>query len=105
MLLGTQFTHIIGNNMLIHTIISLVIQGLLFLLLADPILGVTASLLWLGREIAAAEYRHIQSLPSRLRKDMPWLGGLYPRYWTIKSLLDWIVPLVVTSLVAILLIL
>ena len=91
--------------MLIHTIISLVIQGLLFLLLADPFLGVAASLLWLGREIAAAEYRHIQSLPSKKRKDMPWLGGLHAEYWTLKSLLDWVVPLVVTGLVAVLLIL
>lgn len=49
---------------------------------------------FLGREIAQAEYRYIQAHGGK-RYNCPWYCGLIPSAWTIKGLLDWILPLVI----------
>jgi hypothetical protein len=56
---------------------------------------------YLGREIAQAEYRGIEGSITKLRKDFPLLGGLFPKYWTRKAFLaDLLVPASVVTLIA-----
>lgn len=59
--------------------------------------------LFVGREHAQAEYRHIERFDDHSRANMPWWGGLDWRVWNVASLLDWLCPavaVVVVSLVA-----
>lgn len=59
----------------------------------------------LGRELAQAEYRYIKanggsrySTPQR-----PEIASLHPRWWSRDSVLDWVLPVVVTVGIAVLL--
>ena len=63
------------------------------------------SFLFIGRELAQAEYRYIQanggsrySTPQR-----PEIASLHPRWWSRDSVLDWLLPVVVTMGIAVLL--
>ena len=75
-----------------------------YAVLRDAWLGAAMGIcFYLGREIAQAEYRKIEASPSRLRKDMPLLGGLNPRFWTMKSFLaDLVIPVAVVCVIALL---
>lgn len=79
-----------------HIAISVGIQFTLWLLTGSPWYGVAASLLFIGREHAQAEYRWIEHYGQHLRANMPWWGGFDPKVWNLKSLLDWTLPLGVT---------
>ena len=57
---------------------------------------------YLGREHAQAEYRVIQTYYGGKRANMPWYGGFEPRGWDMKSMLDWILPTVITMTIALL---
>jgi hypothetical protein len=86
-----------------HLCVSIALQGLFFCVHGDLWLGAVAALFfYLGREIAQAEYRGIEGSPTKLRKDFPLLGGLYPKYWTRKAFFaDLVIPSSLTILIAI----
>ena len=57
--------------------------------------------LFIGREIAQAEYRYISLFGSGKRINLPWWGSFDLRVWTkLDAWLDWIVPTVVVVGVA-----
>jgi hypothetical protein len=86
-----------------HTLIALGIQCVFILAVGDAVLGgVAGAWYFIGREVAQAEYRTIQRLPSRKREDMKWWGGLDPRAWDKKALwCDVILPTVAVGAVAV----
>lgn len=93
---------------MIHVLVALAIQactaGLALLLglpLQAALLVGAAAGMWkfIGREWAQAEYRAIEAFYGK-RERMPWHEPLHPRNWTVKSMLDWIVPTVVVLTVA-----
>lgn len=49
---------------------------------------------YLGREIAQSEYRYIEANGGK-RYKCPWYCGLIPSTWTLKGLLDWVLPLII----------
>ena len=51
---------------------------------------------FLGREHAQAEYRVIQKFYDGKRANMPWYGGFERRAWNVKSILDFVLPIVAT---------
>lgn len=51
---------------------------------------------YMGRELAQAEYRIIKDKYHNHRDDMPWYAPFMPSAWTMKSMLDWILPAIVT---------
>ena len=51
---------------------------------------------YLGREMAQAEYRVIQTYYGGKRANMPWYGGFERRAWNVKSILDFVLPIVAT---------
>jgi hypothetical protein len=53
---------------------------------------------YLGREHAQAEYRVIQTYYGGKRANMPWYGGFEPRGWDLKSILDFGLPIIVTTI-------
>jgi len=58
--------------------------------------GLLASAFYLGREITQAEYRWISAFGEGRRANMAWWGGLDPRAWTGKSVVDVLLPVFVT---------
>ena len=46
---------------------------------------------YLGREIAQSEYRYIQSHGGK-RANCPWYCGFLPEAWTVKSVVDCVLP-------------
>jgi type IV secretory pathway VirB3-like protein len=88
-----------------HIIICLVFQAIGYLFTKNPFIGAIAGVFFFaGREIAQNEYRYIDALPSKLRKDMPLFGGLNPKYWTMKSLVaDLTIPSLIVITIAIIL--
>lgn len=57
------------------------------------------SAFYAGREVAQAEYRYIQSHGGH-RADCPWWCGFIPSAWMGKSLLDFLLPFVVSAFFA-----
>jgi hypothetical protein len=56
---------------------------------------------FVGREHAQAEYRVIEHFYEGKRANMPWYGGFEPRGWNLKSVLDFGLPIIVTTIVLI----
>jgi hypothetical protein len=88
-----------------HILICIAFQGIGYVLTKDPFIGAIAGIFFFtGREIAQAEYRNIEASESKLRKDMSVLGGLNPKYWTLKSLIaDLTIPSLLVITIAIIL--
>lgn len=81
-----------------------IIPALLMQLALSPIdwwLGAAFAIAYyLGREMAQAEYRVIQTYYAGKRANMPWWGGFQIRAWTLKSVLDVMFPAIATAFVA-----
>lgn len=77
---------------MIHALITLVWCLGCVLLGAPWAMLFWAPAFYLGREIAQAEYRYIESHGGK-RKDCPWWCGFVPSAWTLKGLLDFLLPL------------
>ena len=90
-------------NHLAHPVIALVLQAIIGLASGDWWVGAAAgSFYFVGREYAQAEYRNIEENYDGRRRNMPYWGGLEPRAWTIKGLLDFILPSLACVAVALL---
>lgn len=57
--------------------------------------GLMAAAFYAGREHAQAEYRWIEHHGGGRRANMPWWGGFDLKVWSLKSALDWALPVVV----------
>ena len=49
---------------------------------------------YVGREVAQAEYRYIEAHGGK-RDECPWYCGLLPSAWTVKGMLDWMLPVLI----------
>lgn len=86
---------------LAHPVIALVIQAIIGIITGDWVVGAAAgSFYFIGREYAQAEYRNIEQNYGGKRINMPYFGGLELRAWTLKGLLDFILPTVVVVVLA-----
>ena len=84
-----------------HILIALVLQAIIGLASGDWWVGAAAGAFYfVGREYAQAEYRNIEANYGGFRRNMPYFGGLEPKAWTLKGLLDFIFPSVAVILVA-----
>jgi hypothetical protein len=80
-----------------HPAFALLFMGIVGLLTGNWFAGACfGSAFFVGREHAQAEYRVIQKFYDGKRANMPWYGGFEPRGWDMKSMLDWILPTVLT---------
>lgn len=88
---------------LAHPVIALVLQAVIGLASGDWWVGAAAGAFYFtGREYAQAEYRNIEQHYNGYRRNMPYFGGLEPRAWTLKGLLDFILPSIAVLAVALL---
>jgi hypothetical protein len=88
---------------LTHSLIALAIQSVIALVSGDWWTGAAAgaSYFW-GREYAQAEYRNIEHNYGGRRANMPFWGGLEARAWTLKGILDFVLPTVSVTALALL---
>ncbi len=85
---------------LIHAVISVAAQVLVGLLTGNWWLGgLLACTWWVAREHTQAEYRWIEKYGQGKRANMPDWAGFDYRVWNVPSLLDFIAPVVVCSIV------
>ena len=88
-------------NHLAHPVIALFLQAVIGLVSGDWWVGAAAGAFYfVGREYAQAEYRNIEHNYGGFRRNMPYFGGLEPRAWTLKGLLDFILPSIAVVAVA-----
>lgn len=86
---------------MVHGAIALFIQAVFGIALRNWWAGAAvATSFFVAREITQAEYRWIEAFGGGRRANMPWWGGLDPAAWTPKSVMDVVVPLAVTLIVA-----
>lgn len=57
---------------------------------------------FIGREIAQAEYRWIETYGFGRRANLPWWGRFDSRVWKFTDMLDWILPCLVATCIALL---
>ena len=78
---------------MIHGIITLVFC-IAVLLLKLPIGLVLIPVgFYIGREHAQAEYRYIEA-HGKKRANCPWWCGFMPEAWTMKSVMDFLLPII-----------
>ena len=87
-----------------HIVIGILIQLGVVRLWRSWGAGAAAASAWaIAREITQAEYRWIERFGGGLRANMPWWGGLDLRVWNhADPWIDWIVPVVVVTALALL---
>lgn len=85
-----------------HPLIALAVQALIGLLACNWWVGAAfGAAFFIGREIAQAEYRWIETYGQGLRANMPWWGPFDPRVWRkVDAWLDWAAPTAICILVA-----
>lgn len=86
---------------MLHALITLLIGGCLYPLNQHREGMLLAAMFYLGREHAQAEYRTIYTNYERKRANAPWWCGLEPRAWNRKSVMDWLLPLLLALLASI----
>lgn len=86
---------------MIHVIYAVALQVAIGLFTGNWWIGAfIASGYFVGREISQAEYRYIEHYGDGLRANMGWFDRFDPRVWNVKSVSDWLFPLIVTFLIA-----
>lgn len=81
---------------MIHALITLALAALAWPFGLHVEAAAVSAAFYCGREHAQAEYRTIYTNYGGRREDATWWCGFEPRAWNWKSLLDWMVPVVVT---------
>lgn len=81
---------------MIHALLTLIFCILVWLLNLPILLYFLPTAFYLGREFTQAEYRYISTYGNGKRANMPWYGGFLPKVWNTKSILDWVLPLIVS---------
>lgn len=80
-----------------HSAYALLFMAIIGLLTGNWFAGACfGSAFFVGREHAQAEYRVIQKFYDGKRANMPWYGGFEPRGWDLKSVSDFVLPIVAT---------
>jgi hypothetical protein len=86
---------------MIHIPIALLIQFILSFPFGWWAGALAGTWYFIGREYAQAEYRLIEQYYEGKRDNLPTLAALkQKRAWTKKSVLDWVLPAIATTLLA-----
>jgi hypothetical protein len=83
-----------------HSAYALLFMAIIGLLTGNWFAGACfGSAFFVGREHAQAEYRVIEHFYEGKRANMPWHGGFERRAWNVISILDFVLPIVATTIV------
>jgi hypothetical protein len=82
-----------------HSAYALLFMAIIGLLTGNWFAGACfGSAFFIAREHTQAEYRVIQKFYEGKRANMPWYGGFEPRGWDLKSILDFVLPIIATAI-------
>ena len=81
---------------MIHAGLSLIFCVVVTLARLPSSLYLWPAVFYLSREFAQAEYRYVLRHCHGSFAEMPTLAGFYPESWNTKSLLDFLLPLLVS---------
>ena len=81
---------------MIHAFISVLFCCSMLIFHRPPWIMLWPAVFYISREFAQAEYRYVLTYCDGSFLQMPTFAGFYPEIWNIKSLLDWILPLIVS---------
>lgn len=81
---------------MIHALITAVICLPILVFGFCPTMYFLPAMFYVGREFAQAEYRYIEEYCGRKRANMPWWAPFTPKAWTLKGMLDWVLPILVS---------
>lgn len=73
-----------------HVLVTLILG------IIQPELSIASAVFYFSREIAQAEYRYIET-HGGFRYECPWYCGFLPESWTLKAMLDWLLPVCVAG--------
>ena len=80
---------------MIHGLIVLISCVIIYFLHLPTALMLGGVFYYHGREVAQAEYRYIEQYCNRKRANMPWYAVFSPKAWTLKGVLDTLIPAVI----------
>ena len=81
---------------MIHAILALVFCLVVLGFKFPAFVALWPSIFYISREFAQAEYRYILRYCNGSFSNMPTFAGFYPEIWNIKSILDFVLPTVVS---------
>jgi hypothetical protein len=82
-----------------HSVYALLFMAIIGLLTGNWFAGACfGSAFFIAREHTQAEYRVIQKFYDEKRANMPRYGGFEIRAWSLKSILDFGLPIIVTTI-------
>lgn len=84
---------------MIHILITLVAVFIAYLVGSHVEVALACACFYIGREHAQAEYRSITTWHGNKRMNAPWWCGFEPRVWDKKSVLDWLLPVLLLIVV------
>ena len=61
--------------------------------------GWVVAIAFLSREITQAEYRYFDK-HGETRYVCPWYCGLLPESWTVKAVMDWLLPVCTVGIIS-----
>jgi len=86
---------------MIHSVIALVVVSVAYVLGIHVYASLATACVYMGREHAQAEQRVISQYYGNKRANAPWWCGFEYRAWTVKGMLDWVLPLIISILVSV----
>jgi hypothetical protein len=82
-----------------HSAYALLFMAIIGLLTGNWLAGACFGVaFFVGREHAQAEYRVIEHFYEGKRANAPWYGGFERRAWSLKSILDFVLPIAATAI-------
>lgn len=84
---------------MLHVLVSLLIGATSYPFNLHTETVTMAAVFYLGREHAQAEYRSITTYYGNRRDNAPWWCGFEARAWDRKSVLDWLLPTILATVV------
>jgi hypothetical protein len=82
-----------------HSAYALLFMAIIGLLTGNWYAGACfGSAFFVGREHAQAEYRVIEHFYEGKRANMPWFGSFERRAWNLKCVLDFVLPIIATTI-------
>jgi hypothetical protein len=84
-----------------HPVIAVALQLIAWHFTGNMWYGVCLSALYVGRENAQAEYKWIERYGGGKRANMPFWGAFSPKVWDLKSITDVLLPVLATTVLAI----
>lgn len=86
---------------MVHAVITAAITIAAYFLGLHVYASLAAACFYIGREHAQAEQRVISQCYGNQRVNAPWWCGFEQRAWTVKGMLDWVLPLIISILVSV----